>query len=82
MLFFADASHWSGVDPDSKYITIGVVAISEEKIDFIISKIYKLIEKIWPGKNPHEYEIKGRLLLSKRMMQEQNNLKLVLQIQF
>jgi hypothetical protein len=68
MLVFVDESEWPRPKAPDGYTVWGAIAIHPSKSKNFVREIFNLKRKFWKVSEPHEFEIKGRLLLNERAM--------------
>jgi hypothetical protein len=66
MLVFVDESEWPRPKAPEGYTVWGAIAIHPSKSKYFVREIFNLKRKFWKVSEPHEFEIKGRLLLNER----------------
>ena len=66
MLIFVDESEWPRPKAPNGYTVWGAVAIHPSRSKTFVREIFNLEKKFWKITEPYQFEIKGRLLLSKR----------------
>ena len=68
MLVFIDESEWPKPSAPSGYTVWAAVALQPQLSKSFSREIFNLERKFWRINEPHEFEIKGRMLLNKRAL--------------
>ena len=68
MLVFIDESEWPKPSAPSGYTVWAAVALQPQLSKSFSREIFNLERKFWRINEPHEFEIKGRMLLSSRAL--------------
>lgn len=68
MLIFVDESEWPAPRGPGGYTVWAAVALDPKAGKQFFREVFNLERKFWKIAEPHEFEIKGRLLLSRRGM--------------
>ena len=68
MLIFVDESEWPKPSAPGGYTVWGAVAMQPELSKDFSREVFNLEKKFWRINEPHEFEIKGRMLLNKRAL--------------
>jgi hypothetical protein len=66
MLIFVDESEWPHPKAPDGYTVWGAIALHPSNSRNFVREIFNLEKKFWKIKEPYQFEIKGRLLLSER----------------
>lgn len=68
MLVFIDESEWPKPSASGGYTVWAAVALRPELSKAFSREVFNLERKFWRISEPHEFEIKGRMLLNKRAL--------------
>ena len=68
MLIFVDESEWPKPSTLEGYTVWAAVALQPQLSKTFSREVFNLEKKFWRINEPHEFEIKGRMLLSKRAL--------------
>lgn len=68
MLVFVDESEWPRPKDPNGFTVWGAIAIHPRRSREFFREVYQLEQKFWKVSSPYEFEIKGRLLLSRTGM--------------
>ncbi len=68
MLVFVDESEWPKPSVSSGYTVWAAIALQPQLSKAFSRELFNLERKFWRINEPHEFEIKGRMLLNKRAL--------------
>ena len=77
MLVFVDESEWPKPAISEGYTVWAAVALQPQLSKTFSREIFNLEKKFWRINEPHEFEIKGRMLLSKRALTSPKKIEFV-----
>lgn len=77
MLVFVDESEWPKPSALEGYTVWAAVALQPQLSKTFSREIFNLEKKFWRINEPHEFEIKGRMLLSKRALTSPKKMEFV-----
>lgn len=77
MLIFADESEWPKPATAGGYTVWAAVALQPQLSKSFSREVFNLERKFWRISEPHEFEIKGRMLLSKRALTSPKKIEFV-----
>lgn len=77
MLVFADESEWPKPSAPGGYTVWAAVALQPQLSKTFSREIFNLERKFWRINEPHEFEIKGRMLLNKRALTSPKKIEFV-----
>jgi hypothetical protein len=77
MLVFVDESEWPRPAAPTGYTLWAAVAIQEKTSKQFSRELFNLKRKFWDVQEPHEFEIKGRLLLNRRAFSSPKKIEFV-----
>jgi hypothetical protein len=77
MLIFVDESEWPKPSTSEGYTVWAAVALQQQLSKDFSREIFNLEKKFWRVSEPHEFEIKGRMLLNKRAITSPKKLEFV-----
>jgi len=68
MLIFVDESEWPKPSVAGGYTVWAAIALQPQLSKAFSRELFNLERKFWRINEPHEFEIKGRMLLNKRAL--------------
>ena len=77
MLVFIDESEWPKPSASGGYTVWGAVALQPQLSKAFSREVFNLERKFWRISEPHEFEIKGRMLLNRRALTSPKKLEFV-----
>lgn len=77
MLVFVDESEWPKPSTPGGYTVWAAVALQPQLSKSFSREIFNLERKFWRINEPHEFEIKGRMLLNKRALTSPKKIEFV-----
>ncbi|MBM3117988.1 MAG: DUF3800 domain-containing protein [Chloroflexi bacterium] len=77
MLVFVDESEWPKPSASGGYTVWAAAALHPELSKTFSREVFNLERKFWRISEPHEFEIKGRMLLNKRALTSPKKLEFV-----
>lgn len=77
MLIFVDESEWPKPSTAAGYTVWAAAALRPQLSKEFSREIFNLEKKFWRISEPHEFEIKGRMLLNKRALTSPKKLEFV-----
>jgi hypothetical protein len=77
MLIFVDESEWPKPSAPEGYTVWAAVALRPQLSKAFSREVFNLEKKFWRISEPHEFEIKGRMLLSKRALTSPKKIEFV-----
>ena len=80
MLVFIDESEWPKPSAISGYTVWAAVALQPQLSKEFSREVFNLEKKFWQINEPHEFEIKGRMLLNKRALTSPKKVEFVEEI--